>query len=215
MKQKVYNVMKVETPIELNSTKLWKNIPEILIDNYIWMENNYKPKLVAKLCYSKENLLVYFRSYEKEVTARFTNINDSVHKDSCVELFVNLFPNQSKEYINFEVNSIGTMHVGFGAPGNRKNLNVEEIRNIEVISNFDNPVIGLHGSNSWEIFYKVPFSMFEKQYKTKFTGEPATANLYKCGDETKFEHYATWNLIDTEKPNFHLPEYFGNIIFEK
>ena len=39
--------------------------------------------------------------------------------------------------------------------------------------------------------------------------------FYKCGDETEFKHRGMWNIINNPKPDFHLPEYFGNIIFGK
>lgn len=38
-------------------------------------------------------------------------------------------------------------------------------------------------------------------------------NAYKCGDETKQPHFACWSNILTENPDFHCPEYFGELIF--
>jgi hypothetical protein len=29
---------------------------------------------------------------------------------------------------------------------------------------------------------------------------------------TRYPHYGCWNLIGTERPDFHRPEYFGTIV---
>lgn len=214
MKSKSYNVLKVESEKDsFTNSDFWKVIPVITIDNYLWSENSYKPRVEAKVCYNDRNLFVNLKSYEVEITARYTEINDPVHKDSCVEFFVNLFPYKTNKYFNFEINPLGTMHVGFGAVGSRNRLTEEDIKLIEINSTLTKPVIGNHGNEYWEVFYKIPVSLFEKHYGINFVVEDAKGNFYKCGDETKYEHYGVWNNIDSEKPNFHQPKYFGNLIF--
>jgi hypothetical protein len=39
-----------------------------------------------------------------------------------------------------------------------------------------------------------------------------TGNFYKCGDETEYPHFGCWNLIASPVPDFHRPEYFGEIV---
>lgn len=209
-----YSIMKQLSNQEFTSLEFWNNVEKITLDNYLWMNNDYQPKVTAKVSYSDEYLFVCFRSDESEITARFTEINDYVHKDSCVEFFINLFPYEKNEYVNFEINAIGTIYVGFGEVGNRLKLTIEEINNIEIFSTIDKPIIGKHGSESWEVYYKIPFSLFENRYNMKFKGEPAKANFYKCGDESKFEHYGSWTNIESDNPNFHLPEFFGTLNFQ-
>lgn len=45
-------------------------------------------------------------------------------------------------------------------------------------------------------------------------GQNAGVNFYKCGDDLPKPHYLCWNPIKSETPDFHLPEFFGNAIFE-
>jgi hypothetical protein len=40
-------------------------------------------------------------------------------------------------------------------------------------------------------------------------------NVYKCGDAMPQAHYLTWNPIGTSRPDYHRPEYFGYLKFEK
>lgn len=37
-------------------------------------------------------------------------------------------------------------------------------------------------------------------------------NFYKCGDLTAEPHYLSWSPIAFERPNFHLPEFFGELL---
>ncbi|MCK7480493.1 MAG: carbohydrate-binding family 9-like protein [Candidatus Moduliflexus flocculans] len=41
----------------------------------------------------------------------------------------------------------------------------------------------------------------------------SAANFYKCGDETEFPHYGAWSPVETPAPDFHRPEFFGEIVF--
>ncbi|WP_414481477.1 carbohydrate-binding family 9-like protein [Caldicoprobacter sp.] len=43
-------------------------------------------------------------------------------------------------------------------------------------------------------------------------GKRIKANFYKCGDKTKYPHWGCWNRIDTPHPDFHRPEFFGDLI---
>ena len=39
-------------------------------------------------------------------------------------------------------------------------------------------------------------------------------NFYKCGNLTTNKHYLAWNHVDSETPNFHVPESFGTLMIE-
>jgi hypothetical protein len=43
--------------------------------------------------------------------------------------------------------------------------------------------------------------------------EKIMGNFYKCADETISPHYLSWNPIDAPAPDFHRPEFFGEIHF--
>jgi len=216
MLSKIYSLKRLRTEIQdISNDDAWQGIEEIRIKDYLWMENDYRPEVVVKACYSKEYIYVKFLVYEKRVKATYLNLGDPVYKDSCVEFFINLFPTEKKEYFNIELNAIGTIKMGYGIKRNRKYLTVSELNDLKVITSIKKPVTGFHGSDHWKLYCAIPIKVFEKVYNRKFKGYGAIGNFYKCGDETEFKHYGMWNLIDNPKPDFHLPEYFGKIIFEK
>ena len=52
---------------------------------------------------------------------------------------------------------------------------------------------------------QIPPSLFGMR---TFEGGTLRGNLYKCADKAKTPHYLSAFEIETEKPDFHRPEYF-------
>lgn len=212
--KKEYILQKLGSEVkDISDDNFWQGIEEIKIKDFLWMQYNYKPEVIVKACYSNEYIYVRFLVFEKEVTVRYLNVGDPVFKDSCVEFFINLFPKQTEEYFNIEMNAIGTIKMGYGIKRNRSYLTAIDLEDMKVVTSIKKPIIGLHGSDHWKLYCAVPISLFEKITNRKFKGDEAIGNFYKCGDETEFKHYGMWNIINNPKPDFHLPEYFGKIIF--
>ena len=67
--------------------------------------------------------------------------------------------------------------------------------------------------HSWDLYYELPFSLIRLFFPDFAPEGRLRANFYKCGDLTKQEHYLSWNRVECEKPDFHRPEYFGELIF--
>ena len=55
---------------------------------------------------------------------------------------------------------------------------------------------------------------FHSQIAT-LDGARMTANFYKCGDKLQTPHFLSWNRIDLPSPNFHRPDFFGTLEFER
>ena len=71
-------------------------------------------------------------------------------------------------------------------------------------------------STTWTLEYRLPFEFLAKYAPVV---EPAAgvtwrANFYKCADATSHPHWITWAPVEFPRPNFHLPEFFGEIVFE-
>jgi hypothetical protein len=60
----------------------------------------------------------------------------------------------------------------------------------------------------------VPVSAYWQSGLETFRGVEARGNFYKCGDNLTIPHYLSWNPVEAEMPNFHMPFYFGDIHFE-
>lgn len=193
----------------------WAEIPALRIGRYLWSANGYRPEAEARLCRSPHFLYVIFRVGEERIRVRYTKFQDPVYKDSCVEFFIDAFPGSGRGYVNFETNAIGTLLAAVGPDrSHREPLWPEDLAGFEVRASVPGPVDGAHGAPEWTLEYRVPLALFRNIYGREIdAGCRSAANFYKCGDETEFPHYGAWSPVETPAPDFHRPDFFGEIVF--
>lgn len=182
------------------------------INNNSW---NYDFLGEAKfnIAYNDDALLVKFDVIEESILAVYNQPNDPVYKDSCVELFIAL--DNDKEYYNFEFNCKGTCLAEFGeSKENRILLEAKNISNIKVNASFKSVVFEDNKMIKWELTLIIPKSVFQFHQIKSFKNRVAKLNFYKCGDDLPQPHFLSWEPIESETPNFHLPEFFGSAVFE-
>ena len=63
---------------------------------------------------------------------------------------------------------------------------------------------------NWRVTVVIPFSLIGVDPEN--LPERLRANFYKCGDETAHPHFLSWSPIGTPSPDFHRPEFFGELI---
>lgn len=131
---------------------------------------------------------------------------DHSWEDSCVEVFLQNPANEG-EYFNFETTSRGFLLAARGTSReNRTVLSETEIAKVIRTKQLAS-VIG--DFISWGMNIKIPASIFGLK---SFNGVSLKGNLYKCADKAKKPHYLSAFPIDTEKPDFHRPEFFQALI---
>jgi hypothetical protein len=170
-------------------------------------------KVMFGIAYDADHLYLRYEVDELHPKAVNVNINEEVYEDSCVEFFITL---DNEAYYNLEFNCIGNCLVGYGkAKDDRYRLEPELLKNI-----ITNPSLGrepLDVSDTptqWSIDIAIPKAIFKHTEIESFENIEAGCNFYKCGDKQKQMHFLSWNPIDVETPNFHLPEYFGKVKFQ-
>ena len=183
------------------------------IDTINWEEFPYRPDLKFRIGHVNNEIWLKYYVTEKNILAQETKTNGEVYKDSTVEFFVSV---DGKNYYNFEFSCIGTIHLAHGAGrNNRKFIDNKTVEKIEIKSSLGNqPFAEKSGNFSWEMMIRIPIGCFAFDKITTLHELKATANFYKCGDETSEPHFVTWNPIGTENPDYHCPEYFGEVLFE-
>lgn len=183
------------------------------IDILNWAAFRYKPKLTFRIGHTGTEIWLKFYVSEKYVRAVETRTNGEVYKDSCVEFFISP---DGENYYNFEFSCIGVTHLAFGpGRGNRKFVDPAIVEKIETESTLGNkPFDNKTGNFEWEMMIRIPVECFQYSKIKSLNGLKATANFYKCGDETPEPHFVTWNPIGTENPDYHRPEFFGKVFFE-
>lgn len=184
------------------------NKPSLLINDYKWVSNNYKPLTEVFLCYNNDAVKVRITAYESELRCEAKDDDGRVWCDSCVEFFFKPFACDDR-YINFEINPVGSMIMSIGDKRQDRLSIVNEYKSkLELTAKIEN--------DFWTVEFQIPFNMLHEIYglSIESIGNIMQGNFYKCGDETAFPHYGMWNEVLTKKPDFHRPEYFGELILQ-
>ena len=181
------------------------------IDTVCWPDAfPYKPEVRLAIAHDGRAVLVRFDVEEVNPRAVTTFSNGPVWEDSCVEFFVK--EPASPFYFNFETNCIGT---GLAAKRTCREdfTHFDEARMAQVIrrSSLPKEPVDISGPAAWSLELEVPFSLI-----CEGEGVPPRllANFYKCGDKTAVPHFLSWSPVRAPKPDFHRPEYFGELILE-
>ncbi|MFH0807555.1 MAG: carbohydrate-binding family 9-like protein [Elusimicrobiota bacterium] len=216
MKKVIIRKINTELPLDGNLSKPeWKSAEQLSIANYPWYERGGKQKTTVKLLYNNTFLYILFYCEDKHSYSEVTELDGLVCLDSCVEFFAN--PGGNK-YFNLETNCCGTIHLAYGPDRHHRKLAGEKLavkikiyKTMKGKTKKESP-----GDKDWILEMRVPFSMLEELTGVKMnnlSGKIWKANFYRCGGKTN-PQYACWSLIKTETPDFHRPEYFGEITFE-
>ena len=180
-----------------------------------WDAFSYAPEVKFRIARNKNDIWLKYYVTEENILAKHTSTNSAVSRDSCVEFFFD--PLGDGNYYNFEINCIGTIHLAYGpGRGNREYVDPKVIQKyIKAESTLGNqPFSEKKGGHTWEMTIVIPAQVMTHNKDIILKGLDAKSNFYKCGDDTSQKHYITWNPIKTEKPDYHRPEYFGNLVFE-
>ena len=196
------------------SARLDKLYPRFSINTVNWDDYKNKPEVRFIMAYSNTEIFIKYYVKEKSVKAEKSRDNEMVCEDSCVEFFV--APSQDGLYYNFEFNSIGTCYLGRGHgredSGPMDKRIVEKVRRLSSLGHL--PFGERKGEIEWELTIAIPVKLIFKDNTDSIKGRKVKANFYKCGDKLSEPHYLTWNKVMTEKPDYHRPEYFGEVIFD-
>ncbi len=193
------------------------------IGNLPWVENySYKPDVRFMAFYTDRGIIVKYSVREKSVRAMYGEDNQPVYEDSCVEFFFS--PGDDKNYFNFEFNCIGTLLAQYGSGRNdREFIDSELLQSVGRYSTLGNETFperkGISGDGfEWELTVTIPFSLVFSVagFRGGIDGLKEVGgrgNFYKCGDKLSTPHYLSWSMIETPQPDFHRPEFFGEIVF--
>ena len=185
------------------------HVRQEIIDHAPWNAFPYKPQASFAMAYGDSSVYLKFFVEEKHVKAVYSEPNQPVYKDSCVEFFVSFA--DEPEYYNFEFNCAGTCLLSFGEQrNNRKMTTADLIKSIAFQSSIK-PTTKKDANIGWELTLVIPFDAFQYHQITSMKGIKCRANFYKCGDDLPEPHFLAWNMINTEEPDFHRPEFFGTL----
>lgn len=173
----------------------------------------YKPQVAFRLAHTGSHLLVHYRVEEDSVAAVADDMG-RVWEDSCCELFV--APAPDGRYYNLETNCAGHVLLCCGLDRSaREGIDSARLQTIGRWSSLGSACFAERpGPVAWQMALLVPVTAFFRHDIGALSGQTWRANVYKCGDKLRRPHFVSWASIDTPEPDFHRPEFFGEITFE-
>ena len=184
------------------------------------------PTTVLHLAHTGTMLFVRFDVEGRGLRAMHTRDLEHVNEDSCVEFFVTN-ADQSR-YFNFEFNCIGVCNASHRISKSEDvhRLTPDELHSILRYSSVNSapqpqsthplsaPFDLRDGDYCWSLTVGIPLSLLD--ITPTMLNQPVIlcGNFYKCGDLTSEPHYLSWAPVTFERPNFHQPAFFGNLILE-
>lgn len=113
-------------------------------------------------------------------------------------------------YLNFEMNANGALLACYGKNKmNRIPFTPDQIRKMKCSAEIR--------EEQWNVNLTLPIEILEQVYgKLNLQeGSDFRCNFYKICETKEYEHYAAYRCVESEQPNFHLPEYFENAVILK
>lgn len=178
-----------------------------------WYEGERAPRRTqARMLWDDEFLYVGFVVEDEHIVSTFTERDDPVWREDCVEVFVAPDPENVRVYFNFEFNALGTMldrtsHLDQGLEWNAEGVRVAIVHAGTL--NDDSDI-----DRGWVAEIAIPFQAFKgaARHLPPREGDTWRLNLYRINDESDRQH-SVWSHTGTERPSFHEPERFGIVHF--
>lgn len=197
-----FDSLDLDSVMELQAARFDVNIvnwPEVC---------SYAPLCSGRIARTEGSLVVDFRISGLDLRAENKEDNGSQWEDSCVEFFVQ--DPDGSVYYNFEVNALGKVLACTGASRHdrvpRPREEMDAIARFSSVKKLDAVKEGLQ---SWRVCIIIPFELIGIDPAN--LPEKIRANFYKCGDKTAHPHFVSWAPIDTPTPDFHRPDFFGEL----
>ena len=179
------------------------------IDVINWEEYSYKPIVAFDIARSKVNLYIRYFVKGNSLKALYETDGSPVYQDSCVEFFMKRV--NDPNYYNFEFNCIGTCDAARRTSRDIKtSLSQEEYKSIIRLPSVRRRAFEeIKGIHTWNLIVVIPLKLMGLDPSN--LPEKILRNFYKSADETMNPHFVSSRPIDLPEPNFHCPEFFGEI----
>lgn len=176
-----------------------------------WQDNDGYEKAFFSAVWDDKSLTVRFLTEDAPIVCRTFADQGPVSDDSCVEVF--LRPCEGGEYWNLEFNIAGYINASHRLLRSEKTpLTADECASIVRKANpqLSAPAEGTE-TCGWTLEVNIPWEIIGVEPRK---GLRISGNFYACAGKAPKPYYLSWAPIATGKPDFHRPEFFGDIILD-
>jgi len=216
-----YHVPRLRSPLTIDANwdkPPWRQVEVATVACRMGEGTGHLPNTQVKVTYDSDHLYVIFRVEDRYIRAVAPGHQSQVCLDSCVEFFFTPGRDISDGYFNLEANCGGTLlfHHQLARGVDTLQIAGGDLDRIDVAHSLPSQVPEeIQEPTTWTIEYRLPFAILERYapLTRPCPGAVWKGNFYKCADQTSHPHWLTWSCIDRPKPDFHRPEYFGELVF--
>lgn len=183
----------------------WAAAPRAQIDQLLWTPQTQIAAYAQLVC-GDDRLFAHLHADEDMIRAEETGSLGQPCQDSCLEFFFSPAEDDTR-YLNIEMNPNCCLYLGIGT--GRDDL-------VRMLPEQGADALNAHCMRSetgWDLYYSLPFSLLRLFFPAFRPDGIVRGNFYKCGDLTQQEHYLSWNRVACAEPDFHRPEFFGELVF--
>jgi hypothetical protein len=186
----------------------WSRVKDLWINQFPWHNKGDKEKTKVQMVHSDDAIHLKVTVWDETPYCVHEHYGDPVYEDSCFEWFFS--PQQDQTYINLEVNAKGVVYLAFGdgLVEHRQPVAYELAKLIHIV---DRKTV-IDEANCWTLEICFPKKLIQTIIGHPIHYHKWKANFYRCGGKTN-PQYATWSPVNHSLPQFHLPEYFGDLSF--
>lgn len=169
----------------------------------------YQTKI--KTCYNDKSLFIKFLCEDEEILSNFKNYNDPVYNEEAVEVFI--APGNRTRYYEIDLsprNIVFEALITNDLNGKKfkcySDWRCNGLRSkiLKKSTDFNQSTFG-----NWEAILEIPFKSLTTE---QIIPSKWHINFYRI-KRIPEEEYSCWLPTYQEPPNFHIPKYFGEIIF--
>ena len=192
------------------NSKSWNKAQEIEIEKY-WSGENAPigRHFKTRLLWSDSALYVRFEAHQNEplIVSAIPNLSSKTKglwdRDVC-EIFLAPNPKEFRKYLEFEVAPTGEwIDLKIHQKVDGRETDWENYHSgMQTAAKIENGKVWMAIKIEWQAFCKTPKS-----------GETWQGNILRCVGSGETRGYLAWQPTLTEKPNFHVPERFGDFEF--
>ena len=189
----------------------WKSADAVHVSTYWNGENALAGRgFEARMLWSDTGLYVRFVADQSEplVVSKTPNLSKKTmqlwDRDVC-EIFIAPDPKQPRKYFKFEIAPTGEwIDLAIDLSGAERKTDWDYRSGMTSASRIDKDKVVMA--------IKIPWSALSSTPKA---GDVWRGNLYRCVGTDPMRGYLAWRPTMTERPNFHVPEKFGEFVFVK
>lgn len=176
-----------------------------------WAGNDGAEEAFFSAIWNEDVLAVRFLTRNAPAVCRSFEDMAPVSDDSCVEVF--LRPQDGGEYWNLEFNIAEFINASHRLVRNAKTPLTPDER--AAIVRIAEPRISAPddcaGIGEWTLEVRIPWKILGVEPRK---GLRMTGNFYACAGNADKPYYLSWAPIATPAPDFHRPEFFGEIVLD-